>query len=255
MYPDCGRRQAARMFPVEIREAGFTLRQIPPSVGASVGTGTHSAVGHLMEHKASHDVLLADSICEEIGITELHKRVQDEGVRWDPTSPNLNTAEKQVRRQFKTYRIHLAPIIRPVQVERRITFKTKRGNELSGQIDLADDGIRDLKTGTTKRSNLAQYGGYAMLRRAEGGRVPHIKEDYVARVRLDKEQPPPEVIDYDPELSQRVAARIVESMEDDYDAFNASGDNMVFMANPNTVLCGDKFCPAWGTDWCEEGRK
>lgn len=239
------------MFPVEVREAGFTLRELAPSVGASVGSATHSAACFAMIEKMEGRDLPADSIAEEAGITELERRIGTEGVQWDATTPNINTATKQVIRMYRTFRVHLAPILEPVAVERRIKVATRRGNILSGQIDITTAGIRDLKTGTSARANHPQYGGYSMLRRSESGTVAHVKEDFLPRVRLDKEQPAPVEIDYDPDYCERIASNVINDVEEKYTQFVETGDPMVFTANPNSMLCMERFCPAWGTTLCK----
>jgi hypothetical protein len=33
--------------------------------------------------------------------------------------------------------------------------------------------------------------------------------------------------------------------------FNATGDVNCFMANQMSMMCSDKYCPAWGTKFCE----
>lgn len=254
MWSDCERRQASRIFPIEITDAGYNLHSIQPSVGASVGTGTHTAIGELMAEKMAGRVA-PDSHCEDAGITALRDRVKLDGVRWDQVSPNLNTAEKQVRRQYKAYRMTLGGTVRPVEVERRITFKTRAGNDLSGQVDLGEEfTIRDTKTGTMQRSNLRQIGAYSLLRRAEGGKVRHLVEDYVARVAIDKEQPMPVTIEYDIELAERTAARTIAVIEQKYADFRETGDPLTFTANPMSALCGEKWCPAWGSEFCREHK-
>lgn len=255
MWSDCQRRQFARMAPITVKDAGYNLMPRSPSIGASVGTATHAAVAFAMTTKMTTGELPSDIHCTDCGIAELESRIRAEGVQWDGVTPNLNTGHKQVKRQYMTYRLHLAEQLQPTDVERRITVQTKRGNVLSGQIDLYDTGIRDLKTGTVSRSNIAQYGGYSMLKRSEGSRAQHIIEDFVRRVPLDKEQPPPSPIDYDVALAERVAGNVIADIEERYERFRQSGDNMIFNANPNSVLCGDKFCTAYGTNWCEEWKR
>ena len=51
MYADCERRQAAKMFPVQIRDYGYSLGEREQSAGAAVGTATHSAVAHILRSK------------------------------------------------------------------------------------------------------------------------------------------------------------------------------------------------------------
>lgn len=255
MYPDCNRRGAARIFQREIKEAGYTLRELGRSVGASVGTATHAAVANAMGEKMFKGTLPPDAQAEDAGMTALKDSIEREAVMWDATTPNLNTAQKQVRRQYRVYRLTLAEELVPLAIERRIEIPTRRGNILSGQIDLTDEGVRDLKTGTTARGNMAQYGSYAMLRRAEGGHVDHIIEDFVRRVPIDKPQPNPVAIPYDVEISQRVAAQIINQVEDAYDRFTETGDHMTFTANPNSMLCMERWCPAYKTDFCQEWRQ
>lgn len=243
------------MAPITIKDAGYTLRYIAPSVGASVGTATHAAVALAMTEKMNTGTLPPDNVAEDAGVQELTKRIQAEGVQWDGTTPNINTGQKQVRRQYRIYRLTLAETLQPIAVERRITIPTRKGNVLSGQIDLTDEGIRDLKTGTVSRSNMAQYGGYSMLRRSEGGTVSRIIEDFVQRVPIDEAQPAPVEIAYDVSLAERVAAQVVSDIEEKYQRFLDTGDNMVFMANPSSVLCSEKFCCAYNTTFCEEWKR
>lgn len=254
MWPDCNRRQAARMFPIQIREAGFTLREIDSSVGASVGTGTHTAVGSCMAAKMATGELGNQTEDEQRGLAELEERIKF-GVRWDVTTPNLNTGQKQVLRQYRAYRIKVAPTVYPNAIETRMECRTRRGNVLTGQPDLADGGVRDLKTGTVSRSNIAQLGSYSLLRRSQGHDVARLFEDFVQRVDVDKPQPDPVTIEYDRELAERVAGSIIADIETKYERFIATGDNLAFMANPNTMLCGEKWCPAWGTTFCQEWKR
>lgn len=254
MFPDCNRRQASRMFGREIAEAGFELRELPSSIGASVGTATHAAVAYALTDKMNGLPLPPNSAAEQCGIEALEKRMQQDGVMWDATTPNLSTAQRQVSRQYKVYRRDIAEKIFPISVERRIEVPTRRGNVLSGQVDVMTDGLRDLKTGTVRRANHSQYGSYSLLRRSEGAAVPYIIEDFVQRVKIDDEQPAPIEVGYEPAMCEKIAARVVLDIETKYEAFVASGDPMEFSANPNSMLCAARWCPAHGTEFCKEGR-
>lgn len=248
------RRTAARTAGPLIREAGFTLRELSQRVGPAVGTATHAAVGHSMQHRIDTGEKANNEETEDVGIAALKKSIEF-GVEFDRVSPNLNTAEKQVLRQYKVYRLHIEDKITPKTVERRIEKVTKRGNTLSGQPDQTDDGVHDLKTGVAKRVNIAQYGAYSLLLRADGDEPQHITEDYVPRVAIDKEQPPPEQIGYDVGLAERVAGSIILDIEDRFAKFEEDGDHMVFVANPGSMLCSDRWCLAFGTDFCLEGKR
>lgn len=250
-WADCPRRGATRVFPHLVRAAGFDLRETLQTIGASVGTATHAAVAHTMAQKALSGTLANETETEQCGIESLSESVGN-SVRWDATSPDLNTAEKQVLRQYRTYRLHLAEKIQPLTIERRITITTARGNQLSGAIDLTDEGIRDLKTGTSRRVNMAQYGTYSLLRRSEGDTPLHLVEDYVKRVSLDKEQPPPVVIAYDREYAEEAAVRVITEIEDLASEFEATGVPLVFLANPASQLCSERYCGAFHSKFCPE---
>ena len=241
------------MFSVQIIDAGYRLREIYSSVGASVGTATHAAVASCMTEKMNSGNLGNQTEDEQRGLASLEETV-GYGVSWDQTTPNLSTGQKQVVRMYRSYRFTLAEVVHPRAVERRLEFKTKAGNVLSGQVDITDEGLRDLKTGVVRRANGAQYGAYSLLARISGETVSRIVEDYVQRVDVQRDQPPPLEVAYDVRLSERVAANTIAEVESRYARFMANGDNMVFSANPNSVLCGERFCQAHGTNWCEEWK-
>lgn len=252
-WAECSRRTVARLTPHIVKGAGYTLRETVPVVGSTVGTATHAGVGHTMLNKMETGELGNQTEAEQVALESLAENAKL-GVRFDETSPNLNTAEKQVLRQYRVYRIHVAPKIVPRAVEQRIEAETHKGNILSGQLDQDDGGVRDLKTGVIKRMNIAQYGGYALLEEYDTGQCDHIIEDFVQRVKIEKEQPLPIEVHYDVALAKRVAANVISDMEHKYAQFEQTGDNMIFMANPASMLCGEKFCPAFNTTWCREGR-
>ena len=239
------------MFPVEIRSAGYTLREVPSSVGASVGTGTHSAISSCMTVKMNTGELGNQTEDEQRGLESLSKQIGN-GVQWDATTPNLNTGQKQVVRQYRTYRLHVAPAIQPREIEKRLIVPTRRGNLLSGQPDLVDNGIRDVKTGVVHRVSLAQLGAYSMLTRASGGNVDKLTEDFVQRVPIDKPQPEPVEFDYDVSLAEQVAANLIADIEEKYERFAETSDNLTFRANPSSMLCSDRWCPCFGTTFCRE---
>ena len=83
---------------------------------------------------------------------------------------------------------------------------------------------------------MAQYGTYSLLRRSEGDTPLHLVEDYVKRVSLDKEQPPPAVIAYDREYAEEAAVRVITEIEDKAAEFEVTGVPLVFMSQGGTSL-------------------
>ena len=250
-FADCQRRSAARMFAIQIKEAGYTLREIASSVGASVGTATHTAVASCMTTKMNTGELGNQTEDEQRGVESLEQQI-GYGVSWDPTTPNLSTGQRQVVRMYRSYRGTVAERVQPRAVERRLESRTRRGNILSGQPDLVDDGIRDQKTGVMHRVSLQQLGAYSLLVRAAGGEVLSLTEDYIQRVDIEKEQPEPVEFRYDVGLAERVAANTIADVEERYAKFVETGDNLVFRANPSSQLCSAKWCPCHSSTFCRE---
>lgn len=252
-YPDCPRRTAAKLWRPAIADAGFDLRESEPSIGASIGTGTHAAAAYdLTERQEGREPNTTES--EQRGLQALEDDIA-EGVVWDHTSPNLSTAQKQVIRQASAYRRDVVPQTQPVAVEQRYKATTPKGNTLSGQSDLLDQAmLRDTKTGKYQRVNIAQYGGYSLILKSNGLRVDRIGEDFIQRVRIREPQPPVATKEYPVHQAERVAWGILRQMESDLEQFQASGEREAFLANPTSMLCSPEYCPAFGTDFCPESQ-
>ena len=235
------------------------LRRRPRNIGAATGTATHKAVAVSLTHKITTGVLGNQTEADQAGLESLKKEIEH-GVMWDAASPDLNTAEKQVVRQHHSYRNTVGKRIQPAAVEQRLeATHDATGFVLSGQQDVVittdEAELRDLKTGTVCRANGPQYGGYAMLLRAHGTPLLSIIEDYVKRARIKDPQPDPVEIKYDLERSMTVAASILRRIKQDLDTFMATANPLAFLANPNSMLCSAKWCPAHGTEFCKEHAK
>lgn len=253
-YPDCSRRMAAKMIPGQIRDWGYELNYIPTGAGAAVGTATHAAAASILEEKMKSGELGNASEAEDRAIEAFAKETHG-GCTWDDFTPSAAIAKQQIARLARVYRALVAPKLQPLAVEMRLELKTTRGNTVSGQIDVTTLSVRDLKTGRLQRQNIAQYGAYSMLMRGKGGHVSSCVEDYIKRVPLKQDQPPPTETRYPIELAERVAANTIRRIEQDYELFMVNGDNTAFLANPNSMLCSEKFCPAFGTDFCVEHKR
>lgn len=252
-YPDCLRRTAARIFKKDIEDAGFELRITNTGIGAATGTGTHAGAGFMLRTKIDTGIQGSDEDAIEIAIDSLRYEI-DPGVTWDATSPNLNVAEKQVIRQVRSYGRHVAPTIDPETVEEYLEQPLIEGGNIwiTGHTDTKfATGVRDLKTGTLRRANGYQYGCYSLLYRSSGLDVQFLIEDYVPRVSINKEQPLPEVHYYDVADSEMAAYAIINHMVGSLQSFQATGDPWAWLANPMSMMCSPKYCPAHGTSFCK----
>lgn len=250
-FQDCARRTAGRVFRPMLADAGFTLRDTLQHIGASVGTATHAALAHTFEEKIRTGELGNANEDEQVGLDSLVETMGN-GVQFDATTPERNTAEKQVLKMYRIFRLKVAPAIVPQAVERAVELTTQNGNTVSGHINLTAGGIIDYKTGTVRRQNMAQMGCYSILSRANGEPGGTITEHYIQRVPVADMQPDPEAHPFDRELSEHVAAQTILRVEQQVATFQIGGDPQAFPANPMSVLCSAKFCGAWGTDWCKE---
>ena len=260
-WEDCERRGAATSFPELIRDAGFDLRRRQAHVGALVGSGTHAGAAYLLTEKMKSGEPGNASEAEDRAIAELRKRLEAEGAVWDATTQNYPTAQKQVARMVKTYRRTLAVEITPISVEEELEVKLGGGFILLGHTDaLAREfrRLRDLKTGTTQRANGSQYGAYGLLLRTLGRQIDQIVEDYLERVPLDHAQPDPVSTILPFVEPQQRAYEVIEGIRGSVAEFERRlrddaprPPELAFRANPMSVLCSEKFCPAFNTSFCK----
>lgn len=251
-YMDCSRRAATKLFWREIHDAGFTLRSLSAGIGAATGTATHAGMGYMLREKMLTGELGNETEQDQRALASLSEQTAP-GVTYDTTSPNMNTAQAQVLRQVRSYRQFVAPGLEPIAVEQRYEAETG-GVILSGQPDVASDGVHDLKTGKL-RANHPQYGCYSLLLRTHGIEVQRIIEDFVPRVAISKPQPEPQQIVYDVTICENLAVSLLGKLERDYREFMETGNPNSFLANPSSMLCSDKYCGAHGTDFCHFGRR
>lgn len=260
-FNDCALRTITRRYPFLLREAGYEPRKLEPSIGAAIGSGVHKGAEHglMIKAKTGSDIG-SDNDAVDAAMTEFDLRVE-EGVIWDDTSPNRDAAQKQIRQMTMMYRKRIAPKIKPVLVEERIELEYAPGFILSGQIDTLASvgnekpGLRDIKTGVVARANGVQYGNYWALGNSIGFPFASIIEDYLPRVPLSKPQAEPISKVYDIKACVMAAKATNDRLVRDVNAFLQTGDPNTFIANPMSMMCGDKYCPAFGTDICKLHNK
>lgn len=258
-YPDCARRMASTALREIVEACGFKLNRRRQNIGAATGIGTHMAVAFDLDEKVKTGELANKAAAEQAGLEALGKEVE-EGIIWDSEAKDLNAAQQQVLRQYYAYRTKVAPTFRPSAVERRLEAKHEAtGFILSGQSDnytlitTTEAEGRDLKTGKMERANVAQYGAYVMILRAHKIPIVRFIEDYVKRVPRPP-QPDPERLEYDCDRAVAISAQILRKVKLDLDNFLKTGDPGAFLANPQSMLCNPKYCPAHGTTFCKEHK-
>ena len=224
-YTDCPRRAAAKAYRKIIEGAGFMLRRLPNSIGASVGTGVHAGASFMLNQKKEGTEICGKD-AGELAVIELRRQTAG-GTIWDGTTQNQNVAEKQTLRLTRLFETSCVPIMAPDLIEQPRKAVVAPGWQLQGRPDLetTDEYIRDWKTGTAIRPYHAQHGGYSLLRRSQGGSKPRgLIMDHLKRVAVDKPQPPVTSIVYDGPAAERAAWAIIGQIMRDMRAFLKSGD-------------------------------
>jgi hypothetical protein len=249
----------AKQYRRKFEKLGYTFRTLPPSVGAAAGTATHTGAEMLLRAKfANKQITLDEALAPAFaGFAE----ETGKGAIWDDTTPNVNTAQQQISRMVAAYLHGPLKTIMPLTVngEPAVELSLKAdcggGWELTGHIDVVDDTGKphDTKTGALVRPYHAQLGGYSLLVRSNKivASVPGLCIDFIQRVGKTKPQPPCVTHDYPVAACERNAMGLVNRMKEDMDRFDQGQNVEVFMANPMSMMCSDKYCPAWGTSFCE----
>lgn len=254
-YFDCARRAAAKQFRREIEAAGFPMRDLSPSVGAAAGTAVHAGAEFLLRVKMETGTPGNPSQAADLAIAKFDEETAP-GAEWDDTTPNPNTAHFQIRRLVAAY-MPLAQRVAPKAVELELAADAGDGFELTGHVDLLthEGDLRDLKTGALHRPYQSQLGAYSLLARANGETVRAVGIDWIARAPKSKPQPPVETESYPLLTCERAAWATVQRIKLDLKQFRETRDPWAFMANPMTMMCSPKYCPAHSTGFCDMWMK
>ena len=258
-YPDCPRRAVAKQYRRTFEKLGYVFRDLPPSVGAAAGTAVHKGCEQLLRAKWAGKQITLDQALEP-AIAGFQEET-GKGAIWDDTTPNANTAEHQIRGMIGAYLYGPLATETPLTVnsqpaiELELTANAGDGWTLTGHIDLVTDTgwVRDTKTGALVRPYHAQLGAYSLLVRSNRV-IPSVKGvaiDFIKRVGKTKSQPPCAAQEYAVAPCERNAAALIQRIKEGMDRFDTTGDVNCFMANQMSMMCSDKYCPAWGTGFCD----
>jgi hypothetical protein len=270
-YPDCPRRAAARLFRREIEAAGFRLRRIPRAIGAVIGSAVHASAEMAFLFKAKTGDLPGAAVTADFAAENLVEALAQGEIRYDGSTRgatwNRDVAAQQTVSMAGAYYRVVAPKVHPILVETRLEAEVAPGVVLSGQPDIVarePNAIRDLKTGARGAgSHAPQVGAYALLSRANGVDIDEASIDWLQRVRPGKPQPDPVSKPVRIAQAETAATNILRHIEGDLRTFRDGdparrilpGDPWAFVANPSSMLCSAKWCPAHGTEFCHEGRE
>lgn len=250
---DCMRRAAAQQYKQEIVNAGYNLKNRRPVIGGVVGGATHLGVEATIKHFLVNGVYAKINDCIEIGIENLKSNISD-GIIWDQTTFSANEGEKQVAQMIKSYCIQIAPTISPVNMEKQFEATINDDVCFSGKIDIdtTENDIRDTKTGVKPKPFQCQLGGYSLLRKAKHNKITNrLLIDYLPRVSTKRSYPGASTICYNVSLCENMAYDIITRISLSVKLFRETGNCFAFPNNPMSILCLDKYCIAYGTNFCK----
>ena len=258
-HPDCPRRNLAKSFGHVVRAQGYELRTNAPSVGAAVGTATHAAAARLLEAKRDHGQPGDTQAAVDEAVAGFDTEIEA-GAEWDDTTPNPDTAHKQIRRLTMAFARGVLPHVEPMLIETHMQADAGDGFTLDGHVDLItrDRWVRDLKTGALVRPYQAQLGGYSLLARSNAATTgvtstAGVATDFIQRVSSRRQQPDPVETSYPVAVAENAALAAVAQIKRDVTALAEGGDPWAVPANPMSMMCSPKYCPAYGTDFCALG--
>lgn len=272
-YPDCPRRWAAQSLRREIEEAGHVLGIPRETIAGPIGSAVHAGAAALLKAKMDGSYVgLSDAT--DAALAELDGLVADVDIFYDPeTAPTIPVARRQVARMLHAYARQIVPQVDPIVVEERLEANCcwdSDGNPsllLSGQCDnlcRSPSGLRDIKTGGkagARANHKPQVGSYSLLFRSHGIDVNEVLIDFIPRVAITTPQPPVVTTTYNVAACETAARRIIDHISRDLSLFREgdldlrrieAGDPWAFVANPSSMMCNQKWCPAHGTDFCSE---
>ncbi len=254
-YFDCPRRAIARTFRRLIEDEGYKLNPLITGVAPVLGTAIHAGTGHILENKKNTGVPANMADGEEVAILNFRDGIK-EGVEWDATTPRQNDGEKQIRIINTAYYKQVQPKIMPVALEIPMKANLGDGFILSGHADiLTAIAVRDTKTGTRVSDYQSQIGGYSLLAKSNGQPKKYGYMDFLPRVPLNKPYPGAREIVYDLKIGELTAHNITMRMKLEVQNFIQTKEAWRIPANPLSMLCSKKYCPAHGTEFCELCRK
>ncbi len=123
----------------------------------------------------------------------------------------------------------------------------------TGQIDMQtkDFIIDDLKTSKKESFWAPQLGGYAVLLETNKKLVNSnvCRVTHVPRVKKHKNPIAAQII-YDTQDCKKIGKRYIHEISQKYTHFLENENPEIFLANPASYLCSEKYCQAHGTEFC-----
>lgn len=254
-YLDCPRKAAGQQWREEFEAAGFELRQTFKSAGALIGTASHLGGAIMLTSKRDTG---SYSLEQALPIAfDKFREDFEKGVELDETTTNRFVGEIQIEKMVKELAFSFVPTIDPVLIEEKFAVDIGSGWEMEMHPDCysSDFVIYDHKFGSQDDSYHSQLGAYSIGMRSHGHRVNDLVLNKIKRVGYKVPQPDMVQEHYDVRSCEKIAYELFSRIKADYERWDKTKDPSAFLPNNRSMNCSKKYCPLWGTDACEYGKK
>lgn len=265
-FESCSRLWAARHASALGIATGWGLEPRKQHIGAVVGTAVHRGAEHLMSEFGRTGEVGGDELVKagREAALDSFSAALPAGISYDSGGPTFGPgdATDAISKMVPAYHASIDPDLPPILVEAGLSMTVGDDLVVTGHTDLmlVDAVPDDLKTGRHRPRAWSQYGAYFLLLRANAARLGiarianSFRQRYLPRVARGKPQPAPDIMLLPQGPLEHQALATARQIRRSVEEFRRTGDPDAFLANPNTWLCGEKFCPAYGSRWCDAWR-
>jgi len=257
-WNDCPRRGASRSYRDMITDAGFELNDyafMVRFVSSTIGTSCHEGAKFALQNKLEGKQFSLDDMTD-ISINYFNE-AKESGLAYDTITGKPSDADIQIQNIMRSYYHFLLPNINPIAVEFEMEAEMQDGTIITAHADVIETiSIRDLKTGKSPDDYHSQLGTYSILAKTNGICNPKkLLVDWIPRTAVSKNYEEPKSLLFNVEICEEEAKQTIKSIVSQVNNFTESKSPSAFPANTNSILCSEKFCPAYATDFCKLKEK
>lgn len=254
-HADCARRWASSNVPSikKMLQGDGTAQQ---NIGAVIGTISHEAAARMLKQKFDIGVTPDWQNPLALALQEYYKQIQLP-TRWDDITREPSAGALQVENLIKEFVVSYLPYAVPAVVEEPMSVRINDQIIFVGRPDiiLARNVLDDFKFGTRLQGYQAQFGGYIKLfLELTGEVIDKCAAVHFKRVGASKPQPEMERVEYSPEACYQAAQCEIRNIVSELRTFDDTKNIWAFPTNPNSKLCTQTACRAFGTPACDQWR-
>ena len=247
---DCDRRLAAKQWPKLLEKHGFELTKRANNIGAALGRAAHrvfAAQLRLKRDAGVHSDYLA-GVGDSMALFD--QEVKDEGIEVDQTTPSRDDAVSQIAAMAKEFNGGYLPYATPQLIEEELAIWKDRDRQVMltttpDHCSTAGD-VDDFKTGAREPVAPYQLGQQAIILAEHGYKAKRVSTIWIPRPGnkdlMRRSWPLKE--------AKEAAESRVEHLVASFREYEKERSPLAFDANPQSMTCDKRFCPAFATAFC-----